>query len=242
MFVEFNWIGALTDSPILLVLVGCSVITLGFALERVVYFRKRSGDADATLIEALKAVRDDQIKVAITHCGNNSHPMGKVAATTMAGFLTAPRETEEIMQVALSQQKLLLERNTGMLGTMAAIAPLIGLLGTVWGIMRAFHAMGAAGAGASSLVASGVAEALVTTAAGLVIAVPAVMLYNHFNRRLNIMLTVAENHTRSLCVALREKDAAASAVAVAQMVKASTNTDKIGQANSPQETATAVAG
>ena len=58
-----------------------------------------------------------------------------------------------------------------------------------------------------SVVASGVAEALVTTAAGLVIAVPAVLLFNHFTRRLNVMLTVAENHARSLRAATSELSA-----------------------------------
>ncbi|MDX2474269.1 MAG: MotA/TolQ/ExbB proton channel family protein, partial [Candidatus Krumholzibacteria bacterium] len=167
MFVEFDWLGALAESPILMVLVLCSVVTLGFALERLLYFHRCKGDADGTLTLALAAVRGGRIDEAVTYCKGNPHPMGTVAATTIENHLVAPRETEEIMQVALSQQKLLLERNTGMLGTMAAIAPLIGLLGTVWGIMRAFHAMGAAGAGAPSVVAAGVAEALVTTAAGL---------------------------------------------------------------------------
>lgn len=218
MYVEFDWIGALGDSPILMVLVLCSVVTLGFALERVFYFRKRSGNADSTMLQALAEIRAGKVGEAIAYCKSNAHPMGAVAAATIENYLKSPRETEEVMQVALSQQKLLLERNTGLLGTMAAIAPLIGLLGTVWGIMRAFHAMSAAGAGAPSVVAAGVAEALVTTAAGLVIAVPAVMVYNHFNRRLNTMLTVAENHTRTLCVALRERDAAPEAEAVADLV------------------------
>jgi biopolymer transport protein ExbB len=93
---------------------------------------------------------------------------------------------------------MLLERNLGILGTMAAVAPLVGLLGTVWGIMRAFHDMAVSGSAAPSVVAAGVAEALVTTAAGLVVAVPAVMLYNYFARRLNVMLTEAENHARSV--------------------------------------------
>lgn len=220
MFVEFDWIGALTESPILMVLVLCSVVTLGFALERLVYFRKRGGNADTTLLQALAAVRDGRINEAVIYCEGNAHPVGAVAAATIRNFIKSPKETEEVLQVALSQQKLLLERNTGMLGTMAAVAPLIGLLGTVWGIMRAFHAMSAAGAAAPSVVAAGVAEALVTTAAGLVIAVPAVMLYNHFNRRLNTMLTVAENHTRSLCVALREQGALADATEVAELVRA----------------------
>jgi biopolymer transport protein ExbB len=204
MFVEFDWMGALTDSPILMVLLLCSVITFGVALERLYYYRKRSGNADLVLVEALEALRKGNAGDAIALCKKNAHPVGIVASETMECHLSRHAETEETMQVVLSQQKLLLERNTTMLGTMAAIAPLIGLLGTVWGIMRAFNDMALTGSAAPSVVAAGVAEALVTTAAGLIIAVPSVLLFNHFNRRMNIMLTVAENHTRSLRVALTE--------------------------------------
>jgi biopolymer transport protein TolQ len=108
------------------------------------------------------------------------------------------------MSIALSEQRLLLERNLGFLGTMGNTAPLIGLLGTVWGIMRAFHDMARTGSAGPSVVAAGVAEALFTTAAGLVVAVPAVMLYNHFLRRMGVMLTEAENHTRRMRQALEE--------------------------------------
>jgi len=114
---------------------------------------------------------------------------------------------DERIHIALSQQKLLLERNLSILGTMAAIAPLIGLLGTVWGIMRAFHDMALTGSAAPTVVAAGVAEALTTTAAGLVVAVPALVLYNHFTNRMNVMLTIAENHTRSIRTAMVEKGA-----------------------------------
>jgi biopolymer transport protein ExbB/TolQ len=109
-----------------------------------------------------------------------------------------------MLSVTLSEQKLVLERNLGILGTMAAIAPLIGLLGTVWGIMRAFGDMARVGSAAPSVVASGVAEALVTTAAGLIVAVPALVLYNHFARRANTMLTISENHARTLRAQLAE--------------------------------------
>lgn len=210
MFVEFDWVKSMTDSPILMVLVGCSVITFGIALERLYYFRKRNGNADLALMGALDALRQGRVGDAIGQCRNNTHPVGTVAAETLECQLSRPVDTEETMQVVLSQQKLLLERNTSMLGTMAAVAPLIGLLGTVWGIMRAFHDMALTGSAAPSVVAAGVAEALVTTAAGLVIAVPAVLLFNHFNRRMNIMLTVSENHTRSLRIALIESMAPVS--------------------------------
>jgi biopolymer transport protein ExbB len=205
MFVEFNWIEAMTASPILLILVGCSVITVGVALERYLYFRKRAGDADATLTKALTKVREGQVKEAAWLCRSNPHPMGVVAAEVIDSLGQKLAEVEERIQIVLSQQKLLLEKNIGILGTMAAVAPLIGLLGTVWGIMRAFHDMALTGSAAPSVVAAGVAEALVTTAAGLIIAVPAVLLFNHFNRRMNVMLTIAENHARSLRTAAYEK-------------------------------------
>ena len=119
----------------------------------------------------------------------------------------AHRPTDDIedrMQIELSEQRLLFERNLGVLGTMGNTAPLIGLLGTVWGIMRAFHDLASTGSAGPSVVAAGVAEALFTTAAGLLVAVPAVMLYNHFTRRTSVLLTEAENQARSLRLALAE--------------------------------------
>jgi biopolymer transport protein ExbB len=245
MFVQFDWMGALTESPIMIVLVGCSVLTLGYAVERAIYFRRRSASPDATHALAKAALGDGRYEEAVTLCANHAHPWGTVAAATLAAHRRNPAESEETMHVALSQEKMLLERNTGMLGTMAAIAPLLGLLGTVWGIMRAFQAMASSGSAAPSVVAAGVAEALVTTAAGLVIAVPAVMLYNHFNRRLAVMLTVAENGARSLRVtansappaARRAADVQADADAAASMIDAIAAVEVTGQA-----TADAVAG
>jgi biopolymer transport protein ExbB/TolQ len=87
---------------------------------------------------------------------------------------------------------------------MGNVAPLIGLLGTVWGIMRAFHDMARTGSAGPSVVAAGVAEALFTTASGLLIAVPAVMLYNHFVRRIQVTLITTENAARGVRPALEE--------------------------------------
>src|SRR5204862_5636554 len=108
---------------------------------------------------------------------------------------------DEKMQIALSEQKLQLERHLGWLGTMGNTAPLIGLLGTVWGIMRAFHDMARTGSAGPSVVAAGIAEAPFTTAAGLLVAVPAVMLYNYFVGRMSVLLTESENQARRLRLA-----------------------------------------
>jgi biopolymer transport protein ExbB len=207
MLSQFNWMDATASSPIFLALIGFSIVTLAVVVERVVYFHKRRGNPDDTARRALSYVRSGDSREAARECENSRHPVGAVALEVIRGAIDS---AEERMYVALSQQKLLLERNLNVLGTMAAVAPLVGLLGTVWGIMRAFHDMAAVGSAAPSVVAAGVAEALVTTAAGLVVAVPALILYNHFSRRLNVMLTVAENHSRAIRAALGEngRDAA----------------------------------
>jgi biopolymer transport protein ExbB len=203
MLSNFNWLEAMGTSPVFLVLVACSIVTLAVAIERAAYYWKRGADPTAAFTNALERVRAGDLKEATWACTSCRHPMGAVASQVLQQPESATREMEEErLVVALSEQRLLLERNLAVLGTMAATAPFIGLLGTVWGIMRAFHDMALAGSAGPTVVAAGVAEALMTTAAGLVVAVPAVFLYNHFTRRMNVMLTVAENHARGLKQAL----------------------------------------
>jgi biopolymer transport protein ExbB len=207
MFADFDWVTATTNSPIFLVLVICSIVTLAVTAERAIYFFRRRGNPDETLAKALKKISDGAPREAAWECEHTTHPLGAVALEIFKNIHSKFEALEERLQVALSGQKLLLERNLNVLGTMAAIAPLIGLLGTVWGIMRAFHDMSETGSAAPSVVAAGVAEALVTTAAGLVVAVPALMIYNYFSRRMNVMLTISENYCRSLRTALLESGA-----------------------------------
>jgi biopolymer transport protein ExbB len=198
MFAEFNWNEAIGSSPIFMVIVVCSVVALGIAVERVYYYRKRRGDPDGTLAVVLRSLQIGEVEQASWACENSVHPIGRIARQVFSCGNRDRDSVEEQMQIALTQEKMLLEKNLGVLGTLAAVAPLIGLLGTVWGIMRAFSDMATTGSAAPSVVAAGVAEALVTTAAGLVVAVPSLMLYNYFTRRMNVMLTVAENHARSI--------------------------------------------
>ena len=207
MFSSFSWMDAMTSSPIVLVLVICSVVTLGAALERIYYYTKRRGNSDNIFRKAVARVREGKLREAEIIFENSTHPLGPVGLEVVRGS-DKPAETfEERLHIALSSQKLVLEKNLNVLGTMAAVAPLIGLFGTVWGIMRAFSDMAQTGSAAPSVVAAGVAEALVTTAAGLVVAVPALMLYNYLSRRMNVMLTVAENQGRSLRTAIVEENA-----------------------------------
>lgn len=204
MFAEFNWYEWMSNSPIFLVLILCSVVTLAVALERAIYYFGRRGDCDGCLHLSMKKIEKGELGAAATAIESTSHPLAPVAGQVFESRKNLGETLDERLTVALSQQKMLFEKNLGVLGTMAAVAPLIGLLGTIWGIMRAFQDMSAAGSTAPTVVASGVAEALLTTAAGIVIAVPAILAYNHYTRRMNVMLTVAENGARSLRAAILE--------------------------------------
>lgn len=205
MFENFDWMQAMRTSPVMLIILGCSVLTFGFAIERLVYYGRRRNLSEKALAETMERARAGNAREAALACGNLQHPFGPVTAELLKCAHLGPDAQEERLSIALSEQRLLFERNLGFLGTMGNTAPLIGLLGTVWGIMRAFHDMARTGSAGPSVVAAGVAEALFTTAAGLVVAVPAVMLYNHFLRRMSVMLTEAENHARRVRQALEER-------------------------------------
>ena len=198
MFENFDWVQAIRTSPVMVVILCCSVLTAGFAIERALYYWKRRGNPDQLLAATLVAVRSGNREEAVRVLASNPHPMGPVAAEMVKNLDEPDGVAEEKMHIILSEQRMQLDRNLGFIGTMGNTAPLIGLLGTVWGIMRAFHDMARTGSAGPSVVAAGVAEALFTTAAGLCVAVPAVILYNHFVRRMGVMLTVAENNARTI--------------------------------------------
>ncbi|HEX6791289.1 MAG TPA: MotA/TolQ/ExbB proton channel family protein [Candidatus Krumholzibacteria bacterium] len=202
---NFDWIKMTQESPVLMVLLALSVVTFGVCLERIYYYWTRRGNPDQIAKDVLQKMRKGDIKEAIWTCEHNNHP----AAATMQVVCASPVENTEALDeriiVTLSEQKLMLERNLNILGTMAVTAPLVGLLGTVWGIMRAFHDMALVGSAAPTVVAGGIAEALITTAVGLIVAVPSLIAYNHFVRRMNVMLTIAENQARALRNALNDR-------------------------------------
>lgn len=94
------------------------------------------------------------------------------------GGVRAPIAVQRAMQIATSEELTRFERNLPWLAITGAVTPFIGLFGTVWGIIDAFHGLGTAGAATLRAVAPGISEALITTAAGLVAAIPAVIAYN----------------------------------------------------------------
>ncbi len=111
---------------------------------------------------------------------------------------------ERSAQTAASEALTIMERRMTWLATIGAVSPFIGLFGTIMGIVDAFHGLGAAGAATLRAVAPGISEALITTAAGLVVAVPAVVAYNQFTARLREFGARMDDFARELLNSMEE--------------------------------------
>src|SRR5215831_9595063 len=111
---------------------------------------------------------------------------------------------ERSAQTAASEAVTSLERRLTWLATIAATSPFVGLFGTVMGVVDAFHGLGTAGAATLRAVAPGISEALITTAAGLFVAVPAVVAYNQFTARVRVLASATDDFCRELLNSLEE--------------------------------------
>jgi biopolymer transport protein TolQ len=121
---------------------------------------------------------------------------------------------ERTAQTAASTAVTALERRMTWLATIGATSPFVGLFGTVMGVVDAFHGLGTAGAATLRAVAPGISEALITTAAGLFVAVPAVVAYNQFSARIRIFASATDDFCRELLNSLEEMPQRTQAPAV----------------------------
>jgi len=103
-----------------------------------------------------------------------------------------------VLRRSTTSQTQRLEKYLSFLATTGSAAPFIGLFGTVWGIMDAFHGIGTSGSASLAVVAPGISEALVATAIGLVAAIPAVIGYNHFVNKINVLIGEMDNFCQEM--------------------------------------------
>ena len=168
------------------VLLFCSILSLAVILERIIYYRKKSRVKRTEFIKSIKPeLNAGRVSRAVEISQRVDAPFSKVA---QAGLILAGHEEKaisEAMEREITIETINLERFTSIVGTIGSTAVYIGLFGTVLGIIRAFHDISMAGAGGVSVVIGGISEALVCTAAGLLVAIPAVITYNYFIRRID---------------------------------------------------------
>jgi biopolymer transport protein ExbB len=193
MFGEMSLIDLFKASPTMLVLLGCSIITVGFALERLFYFTASATNSKKFMQELSSRLKSGNVKQGLEFCNTGKGAVARVMRQAMMNF---GRNREELLQrinTAIEVEQVEMERNLSVLGTMSNIAPLLGLFGTVIGIIRAFADIARTGSGGSSVVAMGVSEALFTTAAGIIVAVIATIFFNIFVRRIRTRIVELED-------------------------------------------------
>jgi biopolymer transport protein ExbB len=185
-------------------LLGLSVVSVAIMLERAWFYLSLRDDLSDLAARFRDALRKDDFKKA--RSALEASPSAE-AAVVMAGLAEADRgaqAADEAMQGARALQKMRLERRLAFLGTLGNNAPFIGLLGTVIGVVEAFEALGKEAAGAQNAsgtpqeVMAAIAEALVATAVGLAVAIPAVVAFNFYQRHSRSIIANTEALSRVL--------------------------------------------
>lgn len=177
-------------NAVLLVLLGCSLVAVTIFFERIFFLRKSEIDASGFIVGIRKAIEHQNIVEGITICENTG---GAVAQIVRSALLRHNRSKEEItssMEVTGLCEIARLEKNARILSIVAHIAPLIGLLGTVLGFIQAFGEMRVSGMMdiSTSRVGESMEYALITTAAGLVVAIPSIVAYNYLVSRIKTIV------------------------------------------------------
>ena len=181
----------------------CSVLAVAVILERSFSLRSRR----VIRLDVLQRVKDllteNKIGEAMTVCRRQPSVMGRILLSAIMNHDRDREELKTIVEDAGRQEVPALDRYLGVLGTISAVAPLLGLTGTVFGMIRTFAVISEKGIAHPSQLAGGISEALITTATGLVIAIPALIFFNYFTSKADRMVLEIEKHSFRLVDALK---------------------------------------
>jgi biopolymer transport protein ExbB len=163
----------------------CSIMILGIGIERA-YNLRRKNIIDT---EFLKNVRNhwnwEDVHLGLQMCNSYDNALSRILKTGLLRFGGKLDEIERAIEGAGQHEASLMNSNLRVLGAVANITPMMGLLGTVFGMIKAFNVISQSGTGNPGLVASGISEALITTATGMVVGIPALALYHYFRGKID---------------------------------------------------------
>ncbi len=169
---------------VMYLLIGLSVWSIGIVLERILYFRANRDDIDKLGRGLLARLRADDRRGADELLAKSKSIEARIVRAVLAWLDGGPDAVQEAIHAELRRHKGELERGMTVMGTLGNNAPFVGLLGTVLGVIAAFHQLGQTqNKAAMGNVMVGIAEALIATGVGLVVALPAVVAYNVMARR-----------------------------------------------------------
>ncbi len=186
----------ISGGPAMWALLLLSVVAVAIVIERLLFFATQHSDSRGLLRQIGERIAADDLSGAISVCQQEKGMLPKILEFGLQRGEKNRADITDALSIALMENLNSLERNLGVIGTIAVIAPFVGLFGTVLGIIRAFQDIALKGNSTPAVVAAGVSEALVTTAAGLFVAVIAVVFFNYFKTRIkayNQEMIVASN-------------------------------------------------
>jgi len=193
--------------PVMYLLLLCSLAATTVIIERLIFWTRERGRRDQRLIDTLleHAERADYNEAA--RLGSGSTDL--MVRILVCGLVHRNFSLNSALEMAAAVEIKRMKRFMNVLDTMVTVSPLLGILGTVTGIIRSFEAMGGAGAQDPIAVSAGIAEALITTATGLMIAIPSVAFFNYFNSKTEDAIHEIETYSTSLEI-VHEKNKAAN--------------------------------
>jgi biopolymer transport protein ExbB len=168
----------LPGGPVMIPLILISIWMWVLIIERMFYFR-RMGRHDLSLGEAIEALKEQRTPLKTGGLRN------RIVSSFLKGRTGMNRLDKSLIEQCAMRKRLMLKRNLSVIAILAAVAPLLGLLGTVTGMMTTFDAIGIFGTGNAKAVAGGISEALITTQSGLLVAIPGLFMSEMLNRRNN---------------------------------------------------------
>ena len=187
--------------PILL----CSIIAIGIITERFWRLQTKHISPPELVTQIWQWLRYQQVDESRIRALQENSPLGQILASGLINR-DAPRQiTKESIEDVGRHVTLSLEKNLNTLGTIAAIAPLLGLLGTVIGMIKVFAVITTEGVGNPETLAGGISEALITTATGLVVAIPSLIFYRYFRGKINLLVVDMEQQAMKLIEILHDE-------------------------------------
>lgn len=192
----------------MVVLLVLSIISVAIILERFIFYRKKARlKRNDFMLKIRQEIKKGSLNSAIEVCKSSNSPFAQVTYAGLSFFGSSEKEASNNMERQIIIETVTLERFTSGIGTIGSVAVYIGLLGTILGILKAFHDVSISGSGGIGVIIGGISEALSTTAAGLCVAVPAVAAYNYFMKKIDDFIKdmeLAASETMDLISAIKK--------------------------------------
>lgn len=190
---------------LMLPIIFCSVAVIGISIERYWTLNPTKITPKHQLGQVWSWIQGNEMSTDRLKQLRMSSPLGRILAAGLSNSRHGRDVMRDSIEEAASQVIHELERFVGVLGTIAAIAPLLGLLGTVIGMIKVFTSLNLQGAGNAAVLAGGISEALITTAAGLCVAIPAMIAHRFYMRRVDALVVTMEQEAVKLVDALHNE-------------------------------------